>query len=342
MIHRTTAPAGGAARLRPVAAILLTLAAGLAGACAPEPGPLPVVGTLERDRLELVAEARERIVEVLVREGDAVAEGDVLMRLDQGLYDAELAQAQAGWDRAEQRLAELIRGPRDQQVETARAELNARTNELNTQRLEYARVQTLVERRVMTASDLDRIEGAVRVAEANVEAAEARLADLLDGTTREQLAQARASVAEAEAGMGRIRLLADRLIIRAPRAGSVDAIPYKVGERPPPGATVMVLLAGDAPYARIYVPEPVRAGVTPGLAAQVRVDGVAEPFTGTVRYVAADASFTPYFALTQRDRSRLSYVAEVTLTEERARDLPTGVPVEVDFPALRPAGGAQR
>jgi len=52
--------------------------------------------------------------------------------------------------------------------------------------------------------------------------------------------------------------------------------------------------------------------------------------TGTVRWVSADASFTPYFALTEHDRSRLSYLAEVDLPG--ASHLPSGVPLQVDFP----------
>ena len=35
------------------------------------------VGTLERDRIELVAEAFEPVIEILVREGDLVNKGDV-------------------------------------------------------------------------------------------------------------------------------------------------------------------------------------------------------------------------------------------------------------------------
>ncbi len=315
----------------------VALSAVLVAGCQPQPSPLPIVGTLERDRLELVADARERIVEVLVSEGDVVEAGDVLMRLDRSLYDADLLQARATWDRAEQRLAELIRGPRTEQIETARAELEALENTLETARLEYNRVRALVEERVFTEARLDRADGAVKVGTSNVRAAEARLAELLEGTTLEELGQARASVAEAEAIHGRIQLLADRLAIHAPRAGIIDAIPYKLGERPPLGATVIVMMADGAPYARVYVPEPLRAGVTPGLAASIVVDGVDGTFAGSVRFVSADAAFTPYYSLTQRDRSRLSYVAEITLTEPAARDLPTGVPVEVDFPSLRPA-----
>ena len=42
------------------------------------------------------------------------------------------------------------------------------------------------------------------------------------------------------------------------------------------------------------------------------------------------AAFTPYFALTERDRGRLSYLAKIDITENRER-LPDGVPVEVEF-----------
>lgn len=316
--------------------ICVVLIAALFAGCEPQPSTLPIVGTLERDRLELVAEARERIVEILASEGDVVETGDVLLRLDQSLFNSDLSQARATWDRADQRLAELIRGPRTEQIEMARAELEALENTLETERLEYNRVRELVQERVFTEARLDRVEGAVKVATSNVRAGEARLSELLEGTTLEELGQARASVAEAEAAHTRIQLLADRLVIHAPRAGRIDAIPYKLGERPPMGATVMVMMASGAPYARVYVPGPLRANVAPGLVATVVVDGVDGSFSGVVRFVSADAAFTPYYSLTQRDRSRLSYVAEITLTDPAARDLPTGVPVEINFPSLRP------
>ena len=68
----------------------------------------------------------------------------------------------------------------------------------------------------------------------------------------------------------------------------------------------------------------------PGDTLTVRIDG-AGTFDGTVRWVSADASFTPYFALTEHDRSRLAYLAEVDVPG--AAGLPSGVPLEVDFPA---------
>ena len=54
-----------------------------------------LLGTLERDRVELVAEAQEPIVELAVREGESVAAGRVLLKLDATAAEARLAQARA-------------------------------------------------------------------------------------------------------------------------------------------------------------------------------------------------------------------------------------------------------
>jgi HlyD family secretion protein len=62
----------------------------------------------------------------------------------------------------------------------------------------------------------------------------------------------------------------------------------------------------------------------------VYVDGREAPLEGKVRFIASGATFTPYYALTQKDRSRLAFLAEVELTDPEARQLPAGVPVEVE------------
>ena len=80
----------------------------------------------------------------------------------------------------------------------------------------------------------------------------------------------------------------------------------------------------------MYVPAHIRARVQPGERIDVRVDGIDGTLEGRVRWVSSDASFTPYFALTEHDRSRLSYLAEIDVPD--AADLPSGVPLEADFP----------
>ena len=331
---RRTRPRTAAPRraLRAVAPALVV--AGLTLGCDRDADPLPVVGTLERDRIELVAEADEPIVAVAVTEGDRVAAGQLLVTIDAARLDAQLAQARAAHARAEQRFAELVRGPRRERILEGRARAEGARENLATQQREHERIAALLEQRLVSPSQLDQAHARRELAAAELKAADAELMELLEGTTTEELAQAEAAVREAAAAVRVLEIGAERLEVRAPRSGSVETLPYELGERPPRGATVAVLLADDAPYARAYVPAALRSRVTQGLEAAVHIDGIDRAFVGRVRYVAAEAAFTPYFALTQRDRGRLSYLAEITLTEPEAAQLPTGVPVEVDFPTL--------
>ena len=66
------------------------------------------------------------------------------------------------------------------------------------------------------------------------------------------------------------------------------------------------------------------------LVAPGNIDGLADAVQGRVRWVSSDAAFTPYFALTERDRGRLSYLAKVDVAEDMPR-FPDGVPVEVEL-----------
>jgi HlyD family secretion protein len=299
--------------LAPVLALLLF-------ACSENTRPPDIVGTLAWDRIELVAEIGEPITEIRVREGDRVETGQVVLQQEASRYQAQLDEAEAARAQAAARLAELRRGPRSERIREARARLAGAESVLDARNKDLTRIRSLVANR--------------DTALANRDAARAELEELLAGTTAEELKQATDALARAEAAARATRLTLGRLTIRAPQPARVDALPYKVGERPSPGTVVAVLLGGEAPYARVYIPEQLRMHINPGRAAEVMIDGTPEPFAARVRRVSQEATFTPYFALTERDRSRLSYVAEVVLTGPAASALPAGLPVRVTFPDL--------
>jgi len=315
---------------------LLTAVLGLWG-CS-EATPPPAVGTLERDRLDLVAEASEPVVERPAEEGDYLEAGALLVKLDPTRLAAQVARTESVRSRAAARLAELLRGPRNERISEGRARLEGAEGRLTTARRDLARSKDLVARGVASQQQLDGRRALFDEALAARNAARASLDALLDGTTREELDQAEAGLAEAEAAVADARVRLGRLEVRAPTAGWLDALPYELGERPPAGGVVAVVLADEAPYARVYVPEGIRVHVAAGTPARVHVDGIEEPLRGRVRTVSSDASFTPYFALTERDRGRLVYLAKVDLLDAEARRLPNGVPVVVDFERERDAG----
>jgi HlyD family secretion protein len=301
-------------------------------ACGSGGDGLEVHGTLERDRLELVAESNERIVEALVHEGDHVAAGAVLLRQEAGTMQPRLEQARATVKESERRLAELVQGPRAREIDEARAAANGAASTYVTDRREYERVRSLVERKLLADSELDQARARRDASAAARDQAQARLKLLLEGTRSEQVQQAQAAVERAQAALAELETTAARYEVRATRDGIVEALPYKLGERPPAGAPVAVLLADGTPYARVYVPEPLRARFTAGRKVNLSVDGIDATLDGAVRYVSAEATYTPYYALTQKDRSRLSYLAEVAVADPKAAKLPAGIPVRARVP----------
>jgi HlyD family secretion protein len=162
---------------------------------------------------------------------------------------------------------------------------------------------------------------------AETQSAEAQLRELTQGTRPEQIEQAAAAVATARAALSTLELTRERLTVRAPRDGRVDALPFDPGDQPPLGAQLASLLVGDAPYARVFVPAPRRAQLTVGDEFEVRVQGVDAPFTASLRSIRSEASFTPYYALAGDDASRLVYRAELVLLGANAAQLPAGLPV---------------
>jgi len=292
--------------------------------------PYRVVGELASDRIELTAESSEPIVEIAVAEGSPVTAGQLLVRQDDARAVLRLAETEAALAQQRARLDELVRGPRSEQIAAARANVEGATQELTFRRTELERVSDIREKGLASPDLLDRTTAALDAAEANLKLQRAQLQERLAGTTVEELAQAEQAVKQAVTRRDSAAVDLDRHSLRAPVDGVADSRLNELGERPASGQPVMIILASSQPYARVYVPEALRVRISAGSRALIYVDGIETPIEGRVRWVATEAAFTPYFALTERDRGRLSYVAKVDIAEDRER-LPDGVPVEVEF-----------
>ena len=314
-----------------IAAVCAGLLGCLLAGCGRRGAEDRLVGTLERDRIELIAQESEPIVSLDVREGERVASGQILVHLETEVAQARIAQAEAQVAQARQHLVELERGERIEVVQQARARVvAARAMDERDQR-EFRRVSELVRQRLVSQTQLDQARAASDASRASLHEAQEQLNALLRGNRIEDIDQARAALAAAESAARELEVTNARLIVRATRSGVIEALPYRMGERPPKGNPVVVMLADTPAFARIYVPESERIHIRPGTRARIYVDGRAQPFNGFVRYVASDSAFTPYFALTQRDRTRLAFLAEVEVTDAETRNLPAGVPVQVSI-----------
>lgn len=309
---------------------ILIAALGMSMAACEDDAAIRVVGELSSDRVEIVVESNEAIVDLPIREGSAVSRDQVLMQQFSARSSARHDEAAAVLAEAEARLAELVRGPRSEQIAAARANVNGANKEVRFRDSEQQRILALHAKNLASTEARDTAIAALDAANSTLEVQRARLQEHLAGTTIEELNQAEAVANQARARLRIASIDLQQLTLRAPQDGILDSRLFEIGERPRVGETALVLLGGEQVHARVFVPEQLRASIREGSPATLYVDGIAEPIAGRVRWIANEPAFTPYYALTEHDRGRLSYVAKIDIDERRAR-LPDGLPVEVEF-----------
>ncbi len=289
------------------------------------------LGTLERDRVAHTATVNEVITDLPMAQGTFVTKGTVLVRMDDRLQRAKVDKAKAEAARAQAQLDKLRKGAREEEIAAAKARVAGARAELVEAEKTFARNQDLIKGDAVSQARLDLALATRDAASASLRSAEEQLRELINGTREEDLRMAESELNAAKAVLASEEKFLSDLTIVASRDGVLDNLPWNLGERVTIGSPVAVLLAGESPYARVYVPEPYRLQIQEGDVLKVRVDGRSETMDGAVRWISSEPAFTPYYALNQEDRSHLMYLAEIQLPASAA-DLPNGVPAQVEKP----------
>ncbi len=264
------------------------------GAGAIEPADRPV---------SLSPETSGVVAEVLVAEGDPVEAGQLLVRLRDETELAEVAGAEADVRAASSDLA------------AARADAAGAVSRAALSRSTADRTSVLAGRSAATPDELDR---AALARDADAAAADAARARVAQATARLSSVQARLALSEARLAQTRVR---------APAAGEVLQLLTRAGEAASPGAALVVM--GDTRHlrARIDVNERDALRVKVGQAAQVRVEGAADPIVGRVVEVGRRVGRKNVRTEDPTDRQDVRFVETVIALETSPR-VPMGIRVQ--------------
>jgi HlyD family secretion protein len=227
-----------------------------------------------------------RVVELLVKEGDRVATGQVLARIDavQAQSDAQAAAAQIAALEAEQI------GARDQ-IAVARSELDLATARAAETTSALERARQLSAAGLLPAAEQDAAVAAAGAADAQVRAAKAAIA-----RAEQTLAAAGRRVAQARAQATRAQDVLAKTSITAPIDGVVSRLQVREGEmvvigiQNQPGTTLLTISDLSGVNAEVKVAEADVLRLKLGLPATVTLDAVAgATFTGHVTEIGASA-----------------------------------------------------
>jgi HlyD family secretion protein len=266
-------------------------------------------GRIEAESVQVATKYAGRVAEVLVSEGDMVAAGQVLARMDTAELRAALAAAKASVAQAEANVIE------------AQAQIVLRESELGFAQQELDRAQTLVSRGHISEQQSDQRRTARDTARAALEAARARL-------TASTYAVEAAS-AEAE----RIDTQLADTTLTAPRAGRVQYRLTEPGEVLPSGGRVVTLLDLTDVYMTIFLPTAQIGRLLIGNEARIVLDAVPDyVIPARVSFISAEAQFTPREVETRSEREKLMFRVKVKidpgLLVEHIEKVRTGLPGE--------------
>ncbi|MBD5647694.1 MAG: secretion protein HlyD [Desulfovibrio sp.] len=300
-----------------------------------KPHGLVLYGNVDIRQVDLGFRVGGRIESVLVDEGDAVAEGQPLARLDADMLRQQRDQAAARLAGQKADLARLERGYRTEEVAQARAQVAAARAVAENAAINLHRVISMRQSNAISQKELDNARAADREAAARLRSSQDQLDMLLSGYREEEVLAQRAAVAAAEAELRRADIeLADG-VLHAPQKGVILTRAREAGAIVQPGQTVYTLTLTDPVWLRAYVDEPNLGKIKPGMAVRVAVDAApGKTFPGTVGFISPTAEFTPKTVETREVRTALVYRLRVQ-AEDPENVMRQGMPVTifVDAPA---------
>jgi HlyD family secretion protein len=298
-------------------------------------------GTVEARDTRVGSKVGGRIDQVLVREGDRVQPGQVLVTFDdkelraslqqsraaaekaqRGYRAEEIAEARAAAEAAKAEYEQRKNGYRKEDIAAAQADLDRAKADENRARLDFQRYDALAKKDLVSKQQLDTAEAAWRIALANVQNSEHKLDQLLHGYRTEEIAAAEARYRQAQAGYEKVErgnrredveaakaaLAYDEARFRerkvvAPAAATVEVLDVRPGDLIAPNTPIATLLEQNQIYVRIYIPETEIGLVKIGQKAEVRVDSFPnKAFDGEVEQINQQAEFLPRNVQTREER----------------------------------------
>jgi ABC-2 type transport system ATP-binding protein len=309
---------------RGVLALLVIAALSVAGAWAGRhlnggtPTPVSVTGTIEATQVDVSVKITGRILERLVKEGDKVSRGQLLVRLDDSELAADVKRQEAALRSAQATLRDLEKGARQQEIEDARAAVSSAEATRSMTEREFQRNDQLFKQNLIAAQDVDRARQAYEVARAQERSAREKLALILEGSRPDQIDAARWQVTQAESALTQAQSRLREAQVISPIDGVVLRKNLEAGETANPGVPILTLVNPKDVWLRAYVPETEVGRLKVGDTATLRVDAFPNRvFAGRLIEIGSEAEYTPRNVQTKKERVNLVFRIKIQIDNRR-------------------------
>lgn len=279
-------------------------------------------GRLELARTDVASLYAGRVEQVLVDEGQAVQQGDLLVKLSSQSVQAQHAAAQAQYEatQAKYNAAQAHQQQATDAVERANAQIKAQQQQLQIAQLDVDNALELRKDNLISKSELAKRIATRDAAKAQLAAITFRQDEATAGVAQAEanLSQAQATIEQSKAQVSQVNSILNDLSITAPKAGRIQYKLVEVGNVITAGAKVVSLLDLNDVSMTLFLPGPVINQVSLNSEARIVLDGLDYVFPATVSFIADDAQFTPKFVETDSERAKLMFKVKLKIPTDIA------------------------
>lgn len=272
---------------------------------------------------------------MLVREGDFVETGQVVVRMNTDVLEADFKEAMAKLLQAQSLVAVSEKELLQKQSDKTAAEAQFKKDEAELENAEktLARSTALAPEGAFSQQEFDNDQARYKaaVAAGNASKAKVETADAAIATVREQIIGAQAAVAAAEAAIARIQVDINDSTLTCPREGRVQFRVAQIGEVVPTGGRILRTLDLTDIYMTFFLPTDLVGRISIGDESRIVLDAFPDyVIPAYISFVSDVAQFTPKTVETKTEREKLMFrlraQVPVDFLKNHINQVKTGLP----------------
>ncbi|MEO8026874.1 MAG: efflux RND transporter periplasmic adaptor subunit [Bryobacteraceae bacterium] len=172
-------------------------------------------------KIQLASKVVGKVAWIGVDKSDKVKKGQVLVRLEDDDYKAQVQQARGAVQSLDAKLAELVAGSRPEEIQRAKADAAQAQADLQNAKVTLDRTAGLVKEGVLSKQALDDANARYNAAQARFRSVQSTYELAVIGTRKEQIDQVRGQIVQAKGTLAYGETQLENTVIRAPISGTI-------------------------------------------------------------------------------------------------------------------------
>ncbi|AZB29453.1 HlyD family secretion protein [Chryseobacterium balustinum] len=249
----------------------------------PEKNKETVIGMVDAEFVDVSASLPGRVIELLVKEGDEVKEGEVVAQMKTSEIETIQAQVSEAVTVAQNQLDKINRGVEPEVLKSAENLQQIAKQQMDLMNKTYTRFQNLYSEGVVSGQERDVIYFKYKAAQKELETANLNVQLLQRGNNQELKNSAQAILNQAKSADQLAQEIKDNASIKAPASGKISTMVSNKGEMVNAGYPMMTIQKDNSFFVKFNIRQNQMTKIEKGSTVKMKIPGcLPEEIKGTV------------------------------------------------------------